>query len=367
MVNLLVLTSRYTANRDIIGEDFGRQTRLFEAFTKLGNKVDFFVADYKKLERKNLKLHDMNITIEPFKPIRFYSFYKKLKSHLKKNNYNYLFVTSDPLWSVFAYKLSKKYKIPIIYDIQDDFSIFKTWKTPILGFIVRHYHYKTLKKAHLVTCASDILSNDQRKWRKNGIITIPNGVDINLFKPIDKQKSRQKLKLPKKVKIISYIGSLQKQQGVDILIKAFENLKKKHKNLNLMLVGKPSAHEKKDLKIKQERMIYLGSIDQKKVPYAINASDVLVMPYPLNTFTRVMQAPYKLVEFMACNRPVVVTDVGDLPKMINNKKLVAKHDDIKSLSKTIENALKIKKVKTRDKAMKYSWDEIAKKLEYGLE
>ena len=33
-MKILVLTSRYTATRDIIGEDFGRQTRLFEALKK---------------------------------------------------------------------------------------------------------------------------------------------------------------------------------------------------------------------------------------------------------------------------------------------------------------------------------------------
>jgi len=47
-MRILVLTSMYTATRDIIGEDFGRQTRLFSSLKKFGHDVDFFVADYKK-------------------------------------------------------------------------------------------------------------------------------------------------------------------------------------------------------------------------------------------------------------------------------------------------------------------------------
>ena len=47
-MRILVLTSRYTATRDIINEDFGRQTRLFEALKKLNHNIDFFCADYKK-------------------------------------------------------------------------------------------------------------------------------------------------------------------------------------------------------------------------------------------------------------------------------------------------------------------------------
>ena len=44
-MNVFVLTSRYTATRDIIGEEFGRGTRLFEALGRLGHKIDFFVVD----------------------------------------------------------------------------------------------------------------------------------------------------------------------------------------------------------------------------------------------------------------------------------------------------------------------------------
>ena len=72
-MKILVLTSRYTATRDSIGEDFGRQTRLFSSLTKLGHQIDFFVADYRKHERRNLKLHGNNVMIMP---IRIYSYLK---------------------------------------------------------------------------------------------------------------------------------------------------------------------------------------------------------------------------------------------------------------------------------------------------
>jgi len=51
-MKILVFTSRYTAGRDIISEDFGRQVRIFEHLRKLGHKIDFFCVDYKKLESR---------------------------------------------------------------------------------------------------------------------------------------------------------------------------------------------------------------------------------------------------------------------------------------------------------------------------
>ena len=86
-MKILVLTSRYTALRDIIEEDFGRQTRLFAALQKLDNQIDFFCVDYKKKEHKDTKLHGMNIHIKPFtpfNPLSHIKLYKQLKKQLKQ-------------------------------------------------------------------------------------------------------------------------------------------------------------------------------------------------------------------------------------------------------------------------------------------
>lgn len=361
-MRLLVLTSRYTANRDIIGEDFGRQTRLFEALKKFGHDIDFFCADYKKFESKKTDLHGINVFIEPFGSFHLINFALKLKSLIKKNRYDFMFITSDPLWSIFGYFLSKKYGLKLVYDIQDNFETYKSFKLPL----VRIFHKKAVKSAALVTCASNILKNDLKNIRKRDVITVPNGVDLNLFKPLSMQKSRKKLNLPKKGKIISYIGSIQKIQGVDILIDCFKELKKEMLSLNLMLVGRVGAEEKEKFDFDVEGLIFKGSLPQKEVVYAINASDVLVIPYPLNKFTRVMLAPYKIVEFMACDKPIVTTDAGEMGGLIGDKKFVAKAGSMKDLADKIRYALKIKKTSYRKKVKKFSWNSIAKKLNDAL-
>ena len=361
-MRLLVLTSRYTANRDIIHEDFGRQTRLFEAMKKLGHDIDFFCADYKKFESKKTNLHEINVFIEPFSLTHIWKFYLKLKRLVKKNKYDFLFVSSDPLWSIFGCLISKKYGVQMIYDIQDNFETYKSFKLPF----VRMFHKKAVKSAAFVTCASNVLKNDLKNTRKQNIVVVPNGVDLNLFKPMDMQKSRKLLKLPKKGKIISYIGSIQKIQGVDILIACFKELRKKMPSLNLLIVGKVGAEEKEKFDFNVDGLIFKGSLPQKDVVYAINASDVLVIPYPLNKFTRVMLAPYKIVEFMTCNKPIVTTDVGEMGGLIGNKKFVAKPGSINDLKNKINCALKIKKVSYRKKVEKFSWDAIAQKLSQAI-
>lgn len=356
-MKILVFTSRYTASRDIISEDFGRQIRLFEQLGKLNHKVDFFCVDYKKFEKKDLKLHNINVFIRPFKPIKFFSFLLEFKKILSGKSYDIIISTSDPLWGVIGFFFSRSEKIKFIYDVQDNYLIYQSYKIPFFGIFERY----VVRNSDLVICASNILTNNVKKIRKGKTITIPNGVDTSLFKPINKIVSRKKLSLPVKTKIISYIGSIQKVQGVDILIEAFRELKKKF-NVKLLIVGRIGTVNKEQFDFDEEDILYLGSLSQKDVVYAINASDVLVIPYPKNSFTEVMMAPYKIVEFLACNKPIVITNVGEIKKLIKDKNMIAKPSDIKDLNKKIMYALKVGSVKSRQTALKFDWERIASVL-----
>ena len=114
-MRILVLTSRYTATRDIIGEDFGRQTRLFSSLKKLGHNIDFFVADYRKQERKNVKLHGINVMIRPFGIFSFLKFIFELRNIVKKKAYDYLVSTSDPLWGILGSMILYKTKTKFVW------------------------------------------------------------------------------------------------------------------------------------------------------------------------------------------------------------------------------------------------------------
>lgn len=361
-MKILVFTSRYTASRDIINEDFGRQARLFEQLGKFGHKIDFFCADYKKLENKDADLHNLRIFIRPFMPLKLFGFLLELGKIIKSGNYDLIIATSDPLWGVIGYFAAKRYGIMFAYDVQDNYAVYKSYKIPLFGLFERH----VTRNSDLVMCASNILENNVKKIRKKKTIVIPNGVDTKIFRPLGKADSRKKLKLPPDAKIISYIGSIQKIQGVDILIKAFEGLRKEIKNIKLMIVGRIGTVVRENFDLGKEGMIYLGSLPQNKVAYAINASDVLVIPYPKNKFTEVMFAPYKLVEFLACNRPVVVTDAGEMYKHIKDRRMVAKAGNIEDLKEKIKYALNLKKVNSRNAAMKFEWRNIAGKLDGAI-
>ena len=361
-MKLLVLTSRYTANRDIVGEDFGRQTRLFSALKKFRHGIYFFVADYRKFENKNAKLHGINAMVRPFGIFYFFSFLKNLNSVLKNNKYDALIASSDPLWGIIGYIFARKHKARFVYDLHDNYETYATYKIPFF----RHMDNFVLKNADLVTTVSFSLKDKMKSVRKKKVFVIQNGVDTRLFRPMNKLNCRTALKLPKNAKIIAYAGSIQRVQGIGLLVDVFNELKNKIRGLKLVIAGRFVKGEEKYINLDYEGIIYLNSMPQDRIAKLVNAADVAVVPNPENAFTKYC-FPYKVVEYMACNVPVVATNVGDVGIFLRQfKQSLCRQNDKRDMMEKIKKQLNNKKISYRPAAMKNSWERIASKLDNAL-
>jgi glycosyltransferase involved in cell wall biosynthesis len=124
---------------------------------------------------------------------------------------------------------------------------------------------------------------------KNKVEVIPNGVNTKIFYPINKEISREKLGLRNQENYILFLG----------------NKRDKRKNFNLL--DQASSFISQDFKILNPYPIL-----HKKVPLYINACDVLV----LTSYKE--GSPNVIKEAMACNCPIVSTDVGDVRWVIGN-------------------------------------------------
>lgn len=357
-MRILVLTSRYTATRDIIVEDFGRQTRLFSALKKLGHEIDFFVADYKKKENKNLRLHGLNVMIRPFGIFSFVNFIFELRNIVAKKKYDYLIASSDPLWGIISSMILYKTKTEFAYDWHDNYETYKSYSIPFFGWIDKI----SMKKADIVLTVSHALKEKLSRERKHDIFAVQNGVDLNLFKPMDKMKCRNSLGLPRNAKIIAYAGSIQQRQGVGLLVNVFNKLKKEMDNLKLVIAGRFVAGQEGRIDLNQDGIIHL-SLNQENVAKLINAADIAVVPNKDDDFTRYC-FPYKVIEYMACNTPIVATRLGDVELLLKEfKGSLCNPDDEKDMHDKIEMQLKKGKINYRKKLKNFTWDRIALKLD----
>ena len=118
---------------------------------------------------------------------------------------------------------------------------------------------------------------------------IPNGVDFDKFKPMDKEKCRNKVNFNDKKHILFLADPQRKEKNYQLAKKAFELLNNSNYELNVV-----------------------NNISHDLVPIYLNAADVVL----LTSFWE--GSPNIIKEAMACNCPIVATDVGDVKEVVDH-------------------------------------------------
>tara|TARA_B100000315_G_scaffold252974_2_gene290849 strand:+ start:231 stop:1274 length:1044 start_codon:yes stop_codon:yes gene_type:complete len=339
----------------MVMQDFGREIRLFEPLAKK-HEIDFFCPDYKKRESKTLIRKGIRFIISPISFFSIPNFLSILKKQIKTGNYDLIVATMDPLIGIIGNYYSKKFNIPLVYDLQDNFEIYHSYKIPFIGY----FDKKATREADLVLAVSKNLKKYISKIRKMPTHVIENGVNLSLFKKISKDKARSRLKLPKKAKIIVYVGSISKINGADIMLDVFEEVRKEMPEAYLLLAGKVS----RNLNIKKENIILMKFKKRDDVALALNASDVAMLPKHVDNFSPYC-FPYKLMEYMACGLPIVATDIGDVSIVLKNYAgSLVRPDDIEEYKNKVISKLKENKKVNYSKDIKnLTWEKLAKKID----
>lgn len=163
---------------------------------------------------------------------------------------------------------------------------------------------------------------------KNKIVTIPTGVNLNSFKPLDKTKVRFQYKLNADNYIIIAAGRLEKIKNIGFLIRSFKIVNQRMPNSKLLIIGKgPEKNGLEDLTNQlglSDNVIFYGEVLPANMPHILNCGDVLAL-------TSLSEASPNIVkEALACGIPVVSTNVGDVSSIIYNPFLgrISKMDEL---------------------------------------
>ncbi len=172
------------------------------------------------------------------------------------------------------------------------------------------------------------LSNQTKlDWVKSGfneekIDIVHGGTNPEIFKPTsDFSLIRKEWNISESTKIISYVGRLDKEKGLETLIKAFALLKKSSLNAKLLIAGKPLSQGEEyktsleqlviDLGIEQD-VDFLGHVANTTSVYQV--SDVAVLP-------SLWSEPFGRtnIESMACGTPVVASRTGGITEILTEE------------------------------------------------
>ena len=171
---------------------------------------------------------------------------------------------------------------------------------------------------------------------KRRIELIPNGLDVDMFSPLDKDAARKILKLPSNKKIIlygAYDAINNTIKGFSFLYQALQKLSHNHRDdYEVVIFGASKMSMELDMPVH-----FLGYLQEHLLlQMAYSAADVMVVPSLEEMFGQTVS------EAMACATPVVVfSDTG--PACIVDHRVngyVSKHSDSEDLANGIEWVLK---------------------------
>jgi len=136
------------------------------------------------------------------------------------------------------------------------------------------------------------------------IVVIPNGIDIEKFRPRNKLFARKKLNLPLNKKIVLFVGHDLERKGFYLALKIVELLKYFIPDIMFIVVTSPK-NTKKIGKWKWIKVVNELPLDQLSLLY--NSSDVLLFPSKYESFCLVA------IEAIASGCPAVIsTNIGAL-------------------------------------------------------
>jgi D-inositol-3-phosphate glycosyltransferase len=202
------------------------------------------------------------------------------------------------------------------------------------------------------------------------ISIIPCGVNLDLFKPIDKGIARKELGLDHQ-KVILFVGRIEPLKGLEQLLGALNYIEGEEPPV-LMIVGGDEHSQgqvqvlqrmAKDLHI-EDRVTFVGSVAQEKLPLFYSAADICAIPSYYESFGMVA------LESLACGTPIVATNVGGMRSIIRHGEIgrIAKDNSPHNLASEISGLLcqredKDQHVKTRrDRMTEFSWATIADRI-----
>lgn len=140
------------------------------------------------------------------------------------------------------------------------------------------------------------------------ITTLRNGVDLDLFRPMDRLQIRQRMNLSGLV--IASVGHLIERKGHHLVIEALRALP----NATLLIAGEGGERRALESRAKafgvRERVRFLGAVPHEQLAEIYNAADLLALASSREGW------PNVLLEAMACGTPCVATPVWGSQEII---------------------------------------------------
>jgi len=155
------------------------------------------------------------------------------------------------------------------------------------------------------------------RLHQDKVITLYNGVDISRFKNTDASqiaKTKQALRLPLDSKVIITVAVLREPKGIQFMIEALPAILEQFPDVHYLIVGDgeygAALSDLATVLDIKNHVTFAGH--RTDIPDLLACCDIFVLP------TLKDALPTVLIEALAAERPIVASDVGGVPEIIEN-------------------------------------------------
>jgi len=270
-------------------------------FVSSGNTGD--VGVLVKNQADSLIKEGIDIDFYLVKGKGFWGYLRSIKGIRRKFlNGNYDLIHAHYSLSAFAASLAGRF--PLVVSLMGS----DAYISGIMRFFARFFYFASWD----VTIVKTDRMKELLKMRK--AVVLPNGVDTEKFNVISKQVARERIGYSKTNKLVVFVADPKREEKNFALAKqAFDSLN--ISDIELL----PVFNKSNDI-----------------IPYYLNAADVLLLTSKWEGGVNVIK------EAMACNLPIVSTDVGDVK--LNTKGVTGVficNNDSNSVANGLINALQL--------------------------
>lgn len=188
-------------------------------------------------------------------------------------------------------------------------------KFPLFRILFRCW----INRADAIVCENTQFSEQLQSLGipEDRIAVIPNGVDFQLYQPLDKSEARSELNLAADKILVLCVASLIPGKGQRYLIEALPEIQKRVGGIECIFIGEGEDRAELESLTGQlglnRHVTFAGIQPTDRMPKWFSAADIFVLP------SLSEGSPNALLEAMACGLPAVATTVGNIPGIIRNE------------------------------------------------
>ena len=213
-----------------------------------------------------------------------------------------------------------------------------------INTMMNKYFISFLKRSEYATMPTeqavmDLIPRNKKRF-KVPVEAISNGIDLSRFKNKPAPKAiYDKYKIPKDRKIVLYVGRVDPEKSLHVLVEAFGKVCKKVSDVDLVVVGDGTARNKLEKMAEEggfaDRAHFLGRIVGDDLPKIYRTGTVFAITSKTETQSIV------LLEAMASGLPAVAVRAGAIHELVKNNKsgFLCEADDVDAVAKGLTKIL----------------------------